>query len=298
MRICYLLQGRDNPELALQYAIALSKQAVVVLTLNDEKWRNDAYYILVKNHNILLSTSTPFAQEGDLSSARCWLYQMKDALEKFDFDLCVNLTEKVLPLTTHTEWIDMLEKTCIKNALTFKKDSATDPEFAATMKRFFFSTNSKKFAISEKVRKRARRTADLAYLVGFKRKFADVVYGGEPWFVFDRNTAINFSQNLSYCTEAFLLGWYPEQAIFQTMWKKFLNHKEIENVSFVDSGKDTGKHYFKLFDKLPERQELANILHAFEPTYEAPYEFIAEEIVEEDNRSYLQKTLDSYKKKK
>jgi hypothetical protein len=298
MRICYLLQGRDNPELALEYAQALSKQAVVVLTLNDEKWRNDAYYILVKNQNILLSTSTPFAQEGDLSSARCWLYQMKDALEKFDFDLCINLTENVLPLTTHHEFIEMLEKSMIKNALSFENDSATDPEFAATMKRYFFSTNSRKFAISEKVRKRARRTANLAYAFGFRRKFEDVVFEGEPWFIFDRNTAINFSEHLSYCTEAFLLGWYPERVIFQTMWKKYLNHKEIDNVCFVEPGKKTEKAFFKRYDKLTDRKVMAEILHTFEPSYVAPYDFVAEEIVEADNRSYLQKTLDGYKKKK
>ena len=298
MRICYLLQGRDNPELALQYALALSKQAVVVLTLNDEKWRNDAYYILVKNKNILLSTSTPFAQEGDLSSARCWLYQMKDALDKFDFDLCVNLSENVLPLTTNQEWVEMLEKSLTKNALSFEKDTNTDPELSATMKRYFFSTNSMKFAGSEKVRKRARITANLVYALGFRRKFKDVVYEGEPWFVFDRNTVMNYCEHISYLTENFLLGWYPERVIFQTMWKKYLHHKEIDNVCFVEPFNKDQKAYFKRYEHLTDRKEMAAILHAFEPSYEAPYEFVAEEIVEADNRSYLQKTIDGYKKKK
>lgn len=298
MKICYLLQGRDNPEVALQYAIALSKEAYVVLTLNDDKWRNEAYYTLVKNHNILLSTSTPFAQEGDLSAARCWLYQMKDALEKFDFDLCVNLTEKTLPTTNRTEWVDMLEKSYVRNAISFERNSETDPELAATMKRYFFSTVAKKFAISERFRKNARRTSNLVYLIGFKRKLNDVVYEGQPWFVFDRQTALNFSGNLAFLTETFLLAWYPERVIFQTMWKKFLNHKEVENVCFVDTGKNTGKTYFKLYEALPDRKEIAQILSSFESAYSAPYDFVAEEIVEVDKRSLLQRTIDSFKNKK
>lgn len=298
MKVCYLLQGRDNPEVALQYAIALSKEAYVVLTLNDEKWRNEAYYTLVKNHNILLSTSTPFAQEGDLSVARCWLYQMKDALDKYDFDLIVNLSEKTLPTSTRADWEGMLEKSDIKNAIAFQRNSETDPELAATMKRYFFSTVAKKFAISERFRKHARRTSNLAYFVGFKRKLNDVVYEGDPWFVFDRQTAMNFSANLAYLTETFLLAWYPERVIFQTMWKKFLNHKKIENVSFVDTGKNSGKTYFKLYETLPNRKEIAQILSSFEPAYSAPYDFVAEEIVETDQRSLLQRTIDSFKQKK
>jgi len=298
MKICYLLQGRDNPEVALQYAIALSKEAVVVLTLNDEKWRNEAYFTLVKNHNILLSTSTPFAQEGDLSSTRCWLYQMKDALEKFDFDLCVNLTEKTLPKTSRTEWIQMLESTYTKNAISFERDSDSDSELAETMKRYFFSTNSKKFAVSERFRKNARHTSNLAYSLGFRRKLKDVVYEGQPWFVFDKQTALNFSSNLSYCTEAFLLSWYPERVLFQTMWKKFLGHKEIDNVCFVETGKYKSNTFFKEYGTLPQRKEIAEILTKFEPSYIAPYDFIADEVVEKNDRSLVQRIIDNFKKKK
>lgn len=297
MKICYLLQGRDEPEIALQYAVALSKEDYVVLSLNDDKWRNEAYFTLVKNPNILLSTSTPFAQEGDLSSARCWLYQMKDALEKYDFDLCVNLTEKTLPTGSREAWVKMLGDQQITNAIRFDRDSETDLKFAATIKRYYMSTNSNKFAVSEKFRKNARRTADLIYALGFRRKLTDVVYEGEPWFVFDKNTASNFSTNLVYLTEQFLLGWYPERVIFQTMWKKFLGHKQIESTNFVQTEPTDEAKYFKKYDVLPARKEIAEILKQYQPLYVPPYEFIAEEIVEEDNRSVVNRMIDRLKGK-
>jgi hypothetical protein len=298
MKICYLLQGRDNPEVALQYAIALSKNAYVVLTLNDVTWRDEAYYVLVKNHNILLSTSTPFAQEGDLSAARCWLYQIKDALEKFDFDLCINLTEKTLPTCSQKEWENMLEQTAATNAMSFDRDSESDPEFAATVKRYFFSTNNKKFSTSERFRKNARTTSNLVYGLGFRRKLNDIIYEGEPWFVLDKQSAMCFSDNLSYCTENFLLGWYPERAVFQSMWKKFLAHKQIENVCYIRTKKHKENTFFKLYETLPTRDEIAKLLTTFEPTYSAPYDFIAGEITNNDNRSMLQKFIDNFKKHK
>lgn len=297
MKICYLLQGRDEPEIALQYAVALSKEDYVVLSLNDDKWRNEAYFTLVKNPNILLSTSTPFAQEGDLSSARCWLYQMKDALEKYDFDLCVNLTEKTLPTVSRETWVKMLTDQQITNAIRFDRDSETDPAFAATIKRYYMSTNSNKFAVSEKFRKNARRTADLIYALGFRRKLTDVVYEGEPWFVFDKNTASNFSANLVYLTEHFLLGWYPERVIFQTMWKKFLGHKQLENTNFVETESTGETKCFKKYDVLPSRKDIAEILRQYQPLYVPPYEFIADEIVEEDKRSVLNRMIDRFKGK-
>ena len=298
MKICYLLQGRDDPETALQYALALGKEDYVVVTLNDEKWRNEAYFVLVKNKNILLSTSTPFSQEGDLSSARCWLYQMKDALEKFDFDLCVNLTEKTLPMTQRTDWMDMLQKEAITNSIRFDRDNLSDKAYDATMRRYFFSTNANKFATSEVTRKRARRTADLFYALGLRRKLKDTLYEGEPWFVFDKQTVMNFSDNLAFASENFVMAWYPERTVFQTMWKKFLGHKQIENRNFIAEGELTDGKYFKKYETLPARKEIAEILNRFQPLYTAPYEFVAEEIVEEDKRSMLTKTIDQYKNKK
>ncbi len=298
MKVCYLLQGQNDPEIALQYAVALSKEDYVVLTLNDEKWRNEAYFTLVKNPNILLSTSTPFAQEGDLSTARCWLYQMKDALDKYDFDVCVNLTEKTLPTSTREEWVKMLETSLTQNAISFERNTDTNPELAATMRRYFMSTNNNKFSINEQFRKKARTTSNLLYLLGFRRKLKDTVYEGDPWFVFDKQTAMNFSTNLGYLTDAFLLGWYPERVIFQTMWKKFLPHKQIENKSFVDTGKQTERTYFKLYEKLPPRQEIADILGRYAPAYVAPYDFVAEEIDAPDNRSLVKKIFDRTKVKK
>lgn len=297
MKVCYLLQGRDDPEVALQYAIALSKEDYVVITLNDAKWRDEAYYMLVKNPNILLSTSTPFAQEGDYSSARCWLYQMKDALEKFDFDICVNLTEKTLPTQPREAWMKMLQEEDIKNALLFDHNSIDDRAYAATMDRFFFSTNSNKFSISEKTRKRARISADIAHAFGIRRKIKDTLYEGEPWFVFDKQTAMNLSDNIGYASDNFIMSWYPERTVFHTMWKKFLNHKQIENKNFIQTNPAEPMSYFTYLDKLPDRTKIAEILTQFQPSYQAPYDFLAEEIVEVDKRSIIRKLIDGLKNK-
>ena len=94
MKLVYLIQGRDDPEQAVQLTNALSIDDYVVLTLNDSHWIDEAYYLFNKHRNILLSTSTAFATKGDLSASRTWLYQLKEATEKFKFDYDISVKNR------------------------------------------------------------------------------------------------------------------------------------------------------------------------------------------------------------
>jgi hypothetical protein len=61
MKICYLLQGRDDFEKTLQLADALGKEDYVVLQINDNGWRDEATFAFAKNPNVRVSTTTNFA---------------------------------------------------------------------------------------------------------------------------------------------------------------------------------------------------------------------------------------------
>jgi hypothetical protein len=281
MKLVYLIQGRDDPEQAVQLTNALSIDDYVVLTLNDSHWIDEAYYLFSKHRNVLLSTSTAFATKGDLSASRTWLYQLKEATEKFKFDYAINLTENIMPTVTRDELVAQLEKYDNSNIISINRDSDSSKELKKELSRYYLGTNSKDFVRKQKYRDRMKKYANFLYLIGFKRKLDFTVYEGEPWFALTYNTATTLGNELKFASQNFILSWYSERFMIQTMWKMFVPHQETINDYLVSEDVDNPLNKpFKMLSDTIERKEIAELLKHYNNKYQAPYDYIAEEIEE------------------
>jgi hypothetical protein len=296
MKIVYLIQGRDDPEQAIQLANALSIDDYVVLTLNDNKWIDEAYYLFNRHRNIHLSTSTAFATVGDLSASRTWLYQLKEACEKFKFDYAINLTEHVMPTKTRAEIVEMLTHFDGESVFSVKRNSEDDEALKKQITQYFVGTNAKQFALRESYRKRMQSYASILYSLGIRRKIDFTIYEGEPWFALNYNMALAFGNELKFASEHFILSWYSERFVIQTMWKQFVPHQTYVNDYLVAS--DAREETTKPFKTIPhhvERKDIAGMLKHYNPIYEPPYDYIAEEIVQA-KKSMLDSIIDYFKK--
>lgn len=289
MKICYLLQGRDDFEKTLQLADALGKEDYVVLSVNDNGWRDEATFVFARNPNVRVSTTTNFFSLGDLSSIRSWLYQMKEAVDHFDFDYCINITEFTLPIVSRQKILDMLTPHLPNNLFTITGDT-TDPTIKATVERFYTGTNAMQFAASEGYRKRHFFLSKIWRAVGVKRKLDFTVYVGDPWFCLNYETAKIFGEKFAFASQHFLLSWFPETFVIQTMWKQFAPSQPRKDLCVVDEVK------FKTIDSAIERVDYAQLLSHYQPLYKPPYEFIAEEIVVE-RKTLLDQLIERFKKK-
>lgn len=281
MKLVFLIQGRDDPEQAVQLTNALSIDDYVVLTLNDSHWIDEAYYLFSKHRNVLLSTSTAFATEGDLSASRTWLYQLKEATEKFKFDYAINLTENIMPTTTRDELVTHLEQYDGENIISINRDSSTDEQLKKEVSRYYLGTNSKQFLTKPAYRERMRKYANILYRIGLRRKIDFTVYEGEPWFALTYNTATTLGNELKFASEHFVLSWFSERFMIQTMWKKFVPHQASINDSLVseDSTNPNNKPFQQVREAVT-RKEIADVLKRYNDKYEAPYDYIADDIVE------------------
>lgn len=289
MKICYLLQGRDDFEKALQMADALGKEDFVVLGLNDTGWRDEATFAFAKNANVRVSTTTNFASLGDLSSIRSWLYQMKEAVENFDFDYVINITEFTMPILNRQEIEQRLAEHLPNNLFTITNDS-TDPQIKAMVERYYTGTNAMQFAAKESYRNRHFFLSKIWRALGIKRKLDFTVYVGDPWFCLNFETARILSEKFAFASEHFLLSWFPETYVIQTMWKQFASDQPRKDICVVD------QFLFKAIDPSIERVDYAQLLSTYQPLYNPPYEFIAEEIVEE-RKTLLDQLIERMKKK-
>lgn len=291
MKIVYLIQGRDDPEQAIQLANALSIDDYVVLTLNDSKWIDEAYFLFSRHRNIYLSTSTAFATLGDLSASRTWLYQLKEACEKFEFDYAINLTENVLPTKKREEIVAYLQQFEQKSVLSIHRNTDNDIELKRQVSQYYLGTNSKQFASQIKYRNRMELYARILYSLRLRRKINFTVYEGEPWFAITRPLALILSDNLSFASEHFILSWFSERFIFQTMWKKFAPELPTVNHDLASSNEETP---FKLINETLDRKQVAAILSHFNSNYVAPYDYIADEI-ETVKKGMLDSTINYFK---
>jgi hypothetical protein len=289
MKILYLLQGRDDFEKTIQLTDALSKEDYVVLQINDNSWRDEATFAFAKNANVRVSTTTNFASLGDLSSIRSWLYQMKEAVDNFEFDYCINLTEFTLPARPRQEILDNLALHLPNNLFTITGDS-TDPKIKATIERYYTGTNAMQFAAREDYRKRHFFLSKIWRFFGLKRKLDFTVYVGDPWYCLNFDTTKIFGEKFAFASENFLLSWFPETYVVQTMWKQYAPEQPREDVCVVD------QVMFKTIDPSIERVDYAQLLREYQPLYKPPYEFIAEEIIEE-RKTLLDQLIERMKKK-
>lgn len=297
MKIVYLIQGRDDPEQAIQLTNALAIDDYVVLTLNDTKWIDEAYYLFSRHSNIYLSTSTAFATVGDLSAPRTWLYQLKEACEKFKFDYAINLTENVMPVMTRQEIIEYLEQFNGNSVLSIQRDSENDAELKKQVNQYFLGTNAKQFATKESYRKRMQTYANILYSVGIRRRIDFTVVEGEPYFALNYDMSMALSEELKFASQHFILSWYSERFVIQTMWKQFAAEKPVENECIVSlSSSEDAKKPFRIVSNKTTRKEIAAILNQYNPSYEAPYDYIAEEIVE-PKKGMLDETIAYIKNK-
>ncbi len=289
MKICYLLQGRDDFEKTLQLADALGKEDYVVLGINDNSWRDEATFAFARNPNVRVSTTTNFASLGDLSSVRSWLYQMKEAVDNFEFDYCVNITEFTIPVLPRQEMLDKLEPHLPNNLFTITGDS-NDPTIKATVERYYTGTNAMQFAASEGYRKRHFFLSKIWGAVGVKRKLDFTVYVGDPWYCLNYETAKIFGEQFAFASKHFLLAWFPETYVVQTMWNQFAFQQPRIDLCVVD------QIMFKTIDSTIERVDYAQLLSTYQPLYKPPYEFIAEEIIEE-RKTLVDQLIERMKKK-
>lgn len=289
MKICYLLQGRDDFEKTLQLADALGKEDYVVLQINDNGWRDEATFTFAKNPNVRVSTTTNFASLGDLSSIRSWLYQMKEAVDNFEFDYCINITEFTFPALPRQEILDKLATHLPNNLFTITGDS-TDPKIKATVERYYTGTNALQFAAKESYRKRHFFLSKIWRAFGLKRKLNFTVFVGDPWYCLNYETTKIFGEKFAFASEHFLLSWFPETYVIQTMWKQFAAEQPREDLCVVD------QIMFKTIDSTIERVDYAKLLSNYQPLYNPPYEFIAEEIIEE-RKTLLDQLIERMKKK-
>ena len=297
MKIVYLIQGRDDPEQAIQLANALSIDDYVVLTLNDSKWVDEAYYLFNRHRNIHLSTSTAFATMGDLSASRTWLYQLKEACDKFKFDYAINLTEHVMPVKSRDEIIQLLKQCDGDSVFSIQRNSEEDETLKKQVSQYFLGTNARQFAIRESYRKRMQSYANILYRIGLRRKLDFTVYEGEPWFALNYNMALAFGNELKFASEHFILSWFSERYVIQTMWKQFVAHQSFVNDYLVALNPEEEKSKpFKVVAHGFDRQDIANLLIHYNPVYEPPYDYIAEEIVEV-KKGMLDSTIDYIKNK-
>ncbi len=275
MKIAFLLQGRDDPEVAIQMAIALSKQDFVILTLNNEIWRDRARHYFSDNHKVHVNNSTDYALAGDISSVRTWLYQMKDATDKFEFDVCINLTENVLPTTTRQELVNYLQENLADNIISIKRNSQTDAYLASTLKKYYLQTSSEQFSKKKSKRRKTSLMADALYFLGIRRRLKFTVYEGEPWFVLSYRTAQFLAENLSFASGHFIFTWYPERFTIQTMWKELLPHQTALNSCLVSEELDSDDTYFTLYSSLPDNDKIAQSLQVFQPWYKPSQDFVS-----------------------
>lgn len=279
MKLVYLIQGRDDPEQAVQLTNALSIDDYVVLTLNDSKWIDEAYYLFSKHRNVLLSTSTAFATQGDLSASRTWLYQLKEATEKFKFDYAINLTENVLPMISRDELVTQLASYDGANVISINRNTVSDKELKKQVDRYYLGTNNRLFVTKESYRNRMKKYANILYGLGFRRKLDFDVYEGEPWFALTYNTATTLGNELKFASEHFILSWFSERFMVQTMWKKFVPHQMTVNDCLVSEKEDNlNKKPFQLMPDTIERKEVAALLKHYNSQYEAPYDYIADDV--------------------
>lgn len=279
MKLCYLIQGRDDPEQAIQLANALALEDYVVLTLNDSKWIDEAYYLFSRHRNIHLSTSTAFATVGDLSAPRTWLYQLKEACEKFKFDYAINMTENIMPTMSREEVVNYLQQFEGKSVLSINRDSESDPELKKQVNQYFLGTNANQFAVKKSYRERMQKYANILYALRIRRKIDFTVYEGEPYFAMNYLLSLSLSEELQFASEHFILSWLSERFVFQTMWKKFADHHPVENACIVALEDEQSTKPFKVISNKVTRKEVAAILTNYNENYQAPYDYIAEEIV-------------------
>jgi hypothetical protein len=242
-----------------------------------------------------LSTSTAFATVGDLSASRTWLYQLKEACEKFKFDYAINLTEHVMPTKTRNEIVELLKQFDGESVFSIQRNSEEDETLNNQISKYFLGTNAKQFALRESYRKRMQSYANILYSLGIRRKIDFTVYEGEPWFALNYNMALAFGNELKFASEHFILSWFSERFVIQTMWKVFVPHQPFVNDYLVaNNPQEEAIKPFKTISHHVERKDIANMLKHYNPVYEPPYDYIADEIVEV-KKSMLDSVIDYIK---
>lgn len=231
MKIAYLMHSDRPYEELVETIKQLTKQDDhVFMMINDDDLREKVHFVYMDYPKFHMSRTQEFAQEGDMSLARGTLLQMRDALERDDFDYFINLTDGMLPLKSRDEIIDFLEKNAGTDFYYVDHSEKDDPKLRKKTLKYYPFTNLLAFPRGKVTRSITRGFANIINALSFHRTLEDEIQIGSPWFMLTAKSAAVLVKNLPYCSDTFKLSWYAEEMYIPMMFHKFVTH-EVKHVN-------------------------------------------------------------------
>lgn len=223
MKIAYLVHTlRDYDEIVENINQLVKQGDHVFIMINDDNTRDDVYFVYAESTRVHISKTQEFAGEGDMSMPRGTLLQLKEAMEyeKEHFDYYINLADGMIPLKPREEIVEYLEKNP-GNYYYVDRSEDEDPKIRKQLENIYTLTQLIAFPRGKVTRWLCYNFANFRGLLHIKRKIADKIYTGSPYFILQNDAAKILAEHFDYVSETFKLSWYPEENYLGMMMKKY-----------------------------------------------------------------------------
>lgn len=226
MKIAYLMHSYCEYEELVESINQLIKQGDhVFIMINNNDLREKIHFVYAESPKVHISSLQEFAQEGDLSMARGTALQMREALDMGIFEYFINLSDGMMPIKPRSEIIKVLEEANGRDFYYIDRDEKQDPELRKKTLKYYTYTNLLSFPKKKFTRWCTKANATFLNAIGIRRKLADEMYIGSPWFMLNQTSAAVIVDNFPYISETFKLSWYAEEMYIPMMLHKYSSTK-------------------------------------------------------------------------
>ena len=223
MKIAYLVHSlRDYDELVENINQLIKQKDHVFIMINDNDLRDDVSFVYADNPYVHISHDQEWGQAGDMALARGTILQLRDAVEMYEFDYFINLTDSMIPIKTREEIVAFLEENDGKDFYYVDRTEKEDPNLRIQQLKYYTLTNLVAFPTSNFIRKSCTGIASILSALHIRRKLDDEYVIGSPWFMLCADTAEILAENFAYVSTTYKLGWYPEELYIPMMMNKFV----------------------------------------------------------------------------
>lgn len=223
MKLAFLVHTNRDYEETIEMINQLTKQGDhVFIMINDNDLRDKIAFVYTDYLRVHVSRIQEYAQEGDLSLARGTIIQMKEAVERDDFDYFINLTDGMLPLKTRSEIIAFLEEHKGKDFYYEATSTYDQAALNKKSKKYYPFTNALDFQRNNFLRSLSKGSGALFSCFGIRRKTDENYRIGSPWFILCKESAKKLAEHFDYVSESFKLSWYAEEQYIPMMMHKYV----------------------------------------------------------------------------
>ena len=223
MKLAFLVHTSRDYEEVIEMINQLTKQGDhVFIMINDNDLRDKVAFVYTDYLRVHVSRTQEYAQEGDLSLARGTIIQMKEAIEKDDFDYFINLTDGMMPLKSRSEIVAFLSE---HEGKDFYYDATANYDQVALnkkSKKYYPFTNALDFPRNNFLRSLSKASGSFFSMLGIRRKSEEVYRIGSPWFILSKASAKILAAHFDYVSESYKLSWYAEEQYIPMMMQKYV----------------------------------------------------------------------------